>query len=275
MTILSRRKTAIFLFALSIFGYRFFYSSLVSADNSPSLYNEIFQHVRDDMLVLPPDPAACTAELLKMRRGENQCKDRYAQWYTKEEYNQEYGVDEPIINFQKDGQEVLRISSFGRNTANDFQQNVLALENRGAHSFILDLQYNDGGFISSTLKFLYLFAKPNDIFVTSRYREGKEEVHDTAFVAREYGITVSPGALRGVVIEEIWVNGQTASAAEIVAGVMQEWGYRVRGGPTFGKGVGQTLFDLSDGSVLSITTFEALIGNAGVKLNGIGVHPNK
>lgn len=270
-----RHKTKIFFFALGVFWFGWFCDSHAFADSSPPPHEEILNHVRDDMLVLPSDPAACADELYKTRRGKNQCKDQYAQWYTKEEYAQENDVDEPVIHFQKNGTEVLRISFFGNHTEEDFQKHVLALQKNGARSYILDLQYNGGGFLASALKILYLFAKPADVLVTLRYRGGKEEVRDVAFIARKYDITVSPGTLRSIAIEEIWVNGQTASAGEVVAGVLQEWGYRVVGSLTFGKGVGQTEFEFSDGSVLSLTTFEVFLGSVKTKLNGVGVHPNR
>ena len=55
---------------------------------------------------------------------------------------------------------------------------------------------------------------------------------------------------------------------------MKDWGFPVVGSRSFGKGVGQTLAPLANGSLLRLTVFEFLVGNSKTKINGVGVIPN-
>lgn len=69
------------------------------------------------------------------------------------------------------------------------------------------------------------------------------------------------------------INNGSASASEILAGTMKDWGYPIIGEKSYGKGVGQEMFTLSDGSVLALTTFEFLVGNHQVVIRDKGVTP--
>ena len=82
-----------------------------------------------------------------------------------------------------------------------------------------------------------------------------------------------PGEFRNMRVV-VLVNKGSASASEIFAGAMKDWGFPVVGYRSFGKGVGQTMFPLSNGSMLKLTTFEFLVGNSKTKINDIGVVPN-
>ena len=77
----------------------------------------------------------------------------------------------------------------------------------------------------------------------------------------------------------VLINQNSASASELFTGALQDWGrqngnFRVVGTNSYGKGIGQTSFHLPDGSHLRLTTFEFLVGNNHVSINGIGVIPN-
>jgi C-terminal processing protease CtpA/Prc len=66
----------------------------------------------------------------------------------------------------------------------------------------------------------------------------------------------------------------SASASEVIAGTLQDWGYKVIGETSSGKGVGQSVFPLIDGSSFSLTTFEFLVGNSLRRVHGIGIKPD-
>ena len=97
-------------------------------------------------------------------------------------------------------------------------------------------------------------------------------VYDTAYVKRELGLDREPGMFRDMRVV-VLVNKGSASASEIFAGTMKDWGFPVVGTNTFRKGVGQKIIPLSNGSQLQLTTFEFLVGNSRTKINGIGVIP--
>ena len=71
----------------------------------------------------------------------------------------------------------------------------------------------------------------------------------------------------------VLVNENSASASEIVTGCLKDYGYKVVGMNTYGKGIIQSLIQLSDGSAVEFTTAEYLLPG-GYRLNGAGIAPD-
>jgi carboxyl-terminal processing protease len=168
----------------------------------------------------------------------------------------------------------VRVKTFNEVMPGAFRDALHKFKNAGLKRVILDFRNNPGGMLSAALSILYDFARPADILITHRDRDGLT-VFDTDYV-RDQGYSrgiPAPGEFRDMTAV-ILVNGGSASASEIFAGAMKDWGFTVVGTRTFGKGVGQTIFTLSDGSALRLTTFEFLVGNSKVKIDGVGVIPN-
>ncbi len=142
----------------------------------------------------------------------------------------------------EDGFEYVRLSDFGSTSADEVRRALLDGKNRHVHGYILDLRNNGGGLLDAAVEISSLFVPDGTIVSTiDRYneRDSKSALHDTI------------GAAPLVIL----VNKYTASASEITAGAVQD--YKVGtliGTKTFGKGVVQSIYNMSDGGALKITT---------------------
>ncbi len=139
----------------------------------------------------------------------------------------------------------VRISDFQSNTAKDLSKALKSLEkDHKLNGLILDLRTNPGGLLSQSIEISDLFLDSGTI-VTTKGRNSSQNVSATAHknkIERKYPIVVL-------------VNSGSASAAEIVAGALQDNKRAlILGTRTFGKGSVQTIVPLSDGSGLRLTT---------------------
>lgn len=252
-------------------------NSTKNADVSDVL-QEIRAHVEKDMLRLPSDIDACVRELYeereKDRDAEEYCGDEYARTYSSDEWEY-YGEDHrlPIVVTIKNKTGILYIPAFHDDTDKEFEARAFELLSRGATRLYIDLRMNGGGSVEGALKVLYRFAREGDRFLTLRFRTRGDMVYDVEAVRKEYDLENPPGIFRDIPVCVV-IDMHSASASEIVAGTMKDWGYCVAGGTSFGKGIGQIVFPLPDGSFLKITAFEYFVGNMQTKIHGIGVVPN-
>lgn len=155
---------------------------------------------------------------------------------------------------------------------NDFKKALVQFKKQDIGNIIIDLRGNGGGRIDLTFQMLSLFMKADDIAITMRTRFSSipvdmRELRDY-FEVSEFGTFKN---MKAVVL----INEQSASASEIFAGAMKDWGAaKIIGRVSFGKGVGQTCFDLSDKSLFCLTTFEFTVGNHNVVIRDKGVIPD-
>ena len=144
----------------------------------------------------------------------------------------------------------LRATGFTERTAEEASAALQALLDAGIVGLVLDLRDNGGGLILPALDVADLFLDEGVLLY--EVRRGGEE---TAFRASES--QMGPG-LPLVVL----VNGSTASAGEVLAGILQVRGRAVLlGEPTYGKGSVQLVYTLSDGSSLHVTAAVWLLPN--------------
>jgi carboxyl-terminal processing protease len=117
------------------------------------------------------------------------------------------------------------------------------LEREGTTSLVLDLRNNFGGLISPAADVASQFLSDGVVMY-----EQRRDAEERAFAVREGGIAADVPMV-------VLVNGNTASAAEIVAGALQDHDRApLIGERTFGKGSVQLIYDLSDGSSLHVTS---------------------
>ena len=141
------------------------------------------------------------------------------------------------------------VNRFSEQTNVEFEQALRNLKSRGMKKLILDLRGNPGGLLEQAFKMTDLFldggttGKPHKIVYTKARRPEFDEVYF---------------AKTGQAFENlpliILLNNTSASASEIVAGAVQDWDRGLIVGETsFGKGLVQRQFPLSDGSGLRLT----------------------
>jgi carboxyl-terminal processing protease len=138
----------------------------------------------------------------------------------------------------------VRLTQFQESTARDLSRALKQFREQKLTSTILDLRNNPGGLLTSSVEVSEQFVGPGKLIVYIKGREGRKDeyVSRAKDQLEEYPMIVL-------------VNEGSASASEIVAGALQDWGRAVViGSTTFGKGSVQTILPLADGSGLRLTT---------------------
>jgi carboxyl-terminal processing protease len=139
----------------------------------------------------------------------------------------------------------ISLNPVSETSAEELRQEIAGMKTRGMKSLIMDLRGNPGGLLDQGVKVADLFLDNRQEIVSTRGRArgSTKEFFDEARQAWP--------DLPIVVL----VNDGTASAAEIIAGALQDHDRAVVvGAPTFGKGLVQTLFPLGEGVALKLTT---------------------
>ncbi|WP_017716499.1 carboxyl-terminal processing protease CtpA [Kamptonema formosum] len=135
----------------------------------------------------------------------------------------------------------IRLSQFNANATAEVAHAISRLQGEGAKAYILDLRNNPGGLLQAGIEIARLWIDTGTIVHTVNRKRVLG-----SFEAFGEALTDAPLA--------VLVNQGTASASEILAGALQDNGRALLvGEKTFGKGLIQSLFDLSDGSGLAVT----------------------
>lgn len=138
----------------------------------------------------------------------------------------------------------IRVGEFTRTTGREVAQALKTLREQGASRLLLDLRDNPGGLVDSAVEVAGLFLQKGQRVFSTRGR--------TADSFQDYRVSNNGNQFDGPVV--VLVNRTTASAAEIVAGALQDHDRGlVVGEPTFGKGVVQTIYPVRDAGV-ALTT---------------------
>ncbi|HCC68401.1 MAG TPA: peptidase S41 [Nitrospiraceae bacterium] len=138
----------------------------------------------------------------------------------------------------------IRISHFHEKTTADLAEALKKLEAEKIDSLILDVRNNPGGLLNIAVDVSSQFLPSGKRVVYIKGRDGEKIEYYTSSEKPYYKYPMV-----------VLVNEGSASASEIVAGALKDWGRAVIiGTQTFGKGSVQTLIPLSDGSGLKLTT---------------------
>jgi len=171
-------------------------------------------------------------------------------------------VPEAIITWQGDIV-VVQLTQFGRITQEELRPQMVAVMRKNPRGVILDLRSNPGGLLSAANAVVSLFVERGTPYVEVRTRKDKKFALTT-------GEQVVDDAVKMVVL----VNEGSASAAEIVAGALQDLGRAtIVGAKTFGKGTVQQVLQFNDKSSLKLTIAEWYTPDGHV-INGKGVFPD-
>lgn len=137
----------------------------------------------------------------------------------------------------------IKLNKFSENTYAEFMQAMENLKKQGLQKLILDLRGNGGGLMDQAIQIADEFLDDDKLIV---YTEGTN-VKRREYTARRPGI-FETGKLV-VLVDEL-----SASASEIVSGALQDWDRAtIVGRRTFGKGLVQEQYELSDGSAIRLT----------------------
>lgn len=154
----------------------------------------------------------------------------------------------------------IRISEFDSVTYDQFKAALNELNSQGMKGVIMDVRDNPGGLLTSVTAVLDELLSEGII----TYTEDK-------YGNKEYEYSTGDGIDIPVVV---LTNGLSASAAELFTAALKDRGVgSVVGETTYGKGIVQTTFPLSDGSAVKITTAKYYTPS-GVCIQGVGVEPD-
>lgn len=155
----------------------------------------------------------------------------------------------------------ISISEFDSVTGAQFAKALKQLQKKKIEGLVVDLRNNPGGSLSTVCDILDSIL-PKGLIVYTKDKNGKKEEYTSD---EKHRLTLPMSVL---------VNGQSASASEIFAGAVQDYGKaEIIGTQTYGKGVVQNLFDLKDGTCVKLTTSEYFTPK-GRNIDGKGITPD-
>jgi carboxyl-terminal processing protease len=157
----------------------------------------------------------------------------------------------------------VRLSQFQEATADDLTTELEKLVSKEIQGLIIDLRNNPGGLLTAAVGVSEQFLESGRLVVSIQGRSSKKDEYRAKANSKNYQYPMI-----------VLVNHGSASASEIVAAAMQDWGKAVViGTTTFGKGSVQTILPLSDGSGLRLTTAKYYTPK-GKSIHSIGVQPD-
>lgn len=153
----------------------------------------------------------------------------------------------------------IKLSQFIEVSGDQFKEAYEQLKKDGATSLIVDLRSNPGGLLSEVVKIADYFLPKDKMIVYTKDKNGKGDEYKSS----EDKLIDLPLV--------VLVNGDTASAAEILTGVIKDYKLgTIVGENTFGKGIVQKFYPLSDGSAVKLTVEKYYTPNGNnIHLKGI------
>ena len=155
----------------------------------------------------------------------------------------------------------LYMETFSNTLAQQVEDALKELEQQGLTSLIIDLRDNTGGYLTAATDVASIFLKRGSRIYSLDYQGEVTNYNDKTSEHKEYNIVVL-------------TNGNTASAAEILAAALKEsYGATIVGETSFGKGKVQQTMQLDDGSMVKYTSARWLTPN-GTCIDGRGITPD-
>ena len=163
---------------------------------------------------------------------------------------------------KKDKIGYISISQFIENTDEQFAAAVDDLNKKGMKGLIIDLRDNGGGLVDSCVNMISRIVPEGKLVVYMEDKNGQREDYNSN----------NPQTLDLPIV--VLVNGNTASASEIMTGCLKDYGLAtVVGSKTYGKGIVQNVMPLGDGSALKLTVAAYYTPN-GVNIHKKGIEPD-
>lgn len=155
----------------------------------------------------------------------------------------------------------LELTEFDSVSTEQFTEALEDLKSQGMEALILDLRNNPGGLLDVAISLADELIDTG-IVVSIRDKAGNEETYEAE----------GEGSL-GIPLA-VLVNGDSASASEVLSGCIRDYGVgTLVGTQTFGKGIVQNIIPFSDGTAMKITTAHYYTPN-GTDIHGVGITPD-
>lgn len=174
-------------------------------------------------------------------------------------------VEVPTVEskmLEKDGIKTgyVMISEFDGVTDTQFLAALENLEEQGMEQLVIDLRDNGGGSVDAVCNIADALL-PEGLIMYTEYNDGERSDRTSDADCLELPMAVL-------------INGNSASASEILAGALQDYGVAtIVGTQSYGKGIVQSVLDLQDGTALKLTTAKYYTPN-GHNIHGIGITPD-
>ena len=172
-------------------------------------------------------------------------------------------VESPTVTLEmlEDGIAHIQVTEFDDITVTQFAEAIAEAESQGMKSMILDLRGNPGGNLTTVVEMCRMLL-PEGLIV---YTEDKAGHRDEYFCDGKNQIEVPLVVL---------IDGNSASASEILAGAVQDYGVgTLVGTTTYGKGIVQQIMSMEDGSAIKIT-ISGYFTPKGRNIHGTGIEPD-
>lgn len=173
-------------------------------------------------------------------------------------------IESPTVNYEmlENNQGYVQITEFDDVTADQFAEALAVLREQGMKGMILDLRSNPGGNLTTVVDICQMLL-PEGLIVYTEDRNGNRQEY-TCDGTREFEFPLV-----------VLINGYSASASEILAGAIQDYGIgTLVGTTTYGKGIVQQIVSLNDGSAVKLTV-SSYYTPKGRNIHGIGIEPDE
>lgn len=172
-------------------------------------------------------------------------------------------IESPTVSYEMLDDDIgyIQITEFDEVTADQFTEALAVVKGSGARGLVLDLRSNPGGSLPVVVDIARQIL-PEGLIVYTEDKYGKREEY-TCDGRNELKIPLV-----------VLINGNSASASEILAGAIKDYGKgTLIGTTTFGKGIVQRVLPLTDGTALKLT-ISAYYTPKGNNIHGIGIDPD-
>lgn len=226
---------------------------------------------KNDTIVMVGDIEATSMELSELVthiRGEEGSKVKL-QIYREGESDflnydvERANIDLPTVNHKllKGHVGYIRILDFGENTKEQFELAVADLEKQGMDSMMIDVRDNPGGMLTAVTGILDdILPEGTVVYMQDKYGE-RQDFTSSGDTKMDYPIAVL-------------INGNSASASEILAGAIRDFEYgTLIGTKSYGKGIVQSILPLEEGDAIKLTT-ATYYTPKGENIHGKGIEPD-
>lgn len=155
----------------------------------------------------------------------------------------------------------IQITEFEQKTASQFKKKFEQLKEEGMKGLVIDVRDNPGGLLDSVTEMLDYILPEGLIVYTEDKHGNRDEIKSDAKTALDVPLAVI-------------INGNSASASEIFAGAIQDYGVgSIVGTTSYGKGIVQSVIPLIDGTAVKLTIAKYFTPN-GNYIHGVGIKPD-